>query len=58
MKSFDQLAQAGYFEYCKRCNGKDLDGVTLATWDELPQLSRAAWVCAVKQIAAELSSIH
>ena len=57
-KSYSQIAAAMYAAYCKRFGGKDINGLDMATWDELSELSRQSWIAAAQQAAAELALVH
>lgn len=49
MKTFQDLAQAGYAAYCKRAGGMTFDGKELPTFDELGAERQACWIaCAVE----------
>jgi hypothetical protein len=58
MKSYAQIAQAMHHAFCKRFGGKDTNGLDMATWDELDELSRESWIAAARQAAAELALVH
>jgi hypothetical protein len=49
MKTFQDLAQAGYAAYCKRAGGMTFDGKELPTFEELGAERQACWIaCAVE----------
>lgn len=60
MKTFEQLAQAGYAAYRKTAQREDNTGAicgrTVPTWIELEADQRNAWIDASKQIAAEIAA--
>lgn len=62
MKSFEQLAQSAYETY-REAHHKALPGLAdefpMLTWSEISKTVEADfWIAAVKQVAAEIATIH
>jgi hypothetical protein len=54
MKTFDELAQAGYSAYAKQAGGKTHNGRYLPSWAELGTDLQACWVAAAKEVTAQI----
>lgn len=60
MKSFEQLAQAGYEAYRKQVQRNNTEGLAahVPSWGDLDEGTRQCWVEATRQIVAEAALVH
>lgn len=61
MKTFEQLAQAGYAAYYKHAQRADTDGLAvgpLPSWEDMHPIERQCWIEATRQIVAEAALVH
>lgn len=58
MKSFDELAKAGYDAYCKQAGGRTFDGKPLPAYAQLGSERQACWVAATKEVVAHYAAVH
>ena len=62
MKSYAQLAQAGYEAYRKTVQCEDANGAIwgqpVPTWIDLEADRQDAWIDAAKRIVAEMATVH
>lgn len=60
MKTFEQLAAAGYAAYCKQAERADAEGLAghVLRWADLDEGTRQCWVEATRQIVSEAALVH
>ena len=63
MKTFEQLAKAGYAAYYKQARRADVRVVgvepgPLPIWEDLDPIERQCWIEATRQIVAEAALVH
>lgn len=56
MKSFRQLAQQQYEHIRRQAN--NFDGTPMPIWEALSPVEKAAWAESVRQLVAEIQTIH
>lgn len=57
MKSFESIAKAAYESFYAQIN-KSKEPFLILAWQQLPDITRNAWIAAAQTIADEIRQVH